>query len=748
MAEVSLHGTKKRTTEAAKSPMSLRRGPSLGGLETEKLDARKLKVSLLEKEKRLAFVEQQLSISQAHIEELKSESEKHKRVEREAKKSLFVKDSHLRRQTLELKCADVKIQRFISREDVKIRRSTMERKELEAEMERLEDEHEESTMKALADIKQLEEALSTAKEESSAHLVTELGAINQKTSEMAERYKIELSLFSDAVDQLKTESNILLSENAELKSKMGITNIESSESSQIDISKPIVIGEDSNVKSGHQDSEVARLKERNSKLQQLVEELSLEKSSTKTEKEIELAEFMILSQQKIQKLQLEESDKYLSPASDIGRASEDMEAPTSSVTELWKTLRALQLSEKNAKADLEQAFKMLEVADIELHSKVIAMKALHGVKILTDRDLADAEDKIAQLTETNRILESALKTARTEAQPSPAPAPKISVMQQAALIDNEEKISNLSKQNSMKYARPGNGKKIISASEKVSPSRTIPSRTPSEKSIDRTSGAALDLLKNQLEEMKKQNEAVVAKCAVLEVESCSKSQQLVAAQAEKEEALDAAKVANDAKAKLTTSLAEADNRTTVVERSYNVLESMLKDAQDKLAGIQKNAEVVKEQLVFSQKNADGLRGQLTGSKQSAETLKSELLVSKKSSTFLMEELLVGQRTVEMMKMEHDNLHKSPETLRCELVISQQSVSALRWDVNLRQKNFEIQKSELAAAQQTLTVKNKELEGCEEQLKKCQQSLTLAVSHDTMQCDTMRHVVNILLLYAK
>ena len=738
MADVSLNGTKKRTPEVTRSPpITLRRGPSLGGVETEKLDTRKLKITLLEKEKQLAFLEQQLSISQAHIEELKSESEKHKRTEREAKKTLSVKDSHLRRQTLELKCADVKIQRFLTREDVKIRRSTMERKELEAELERLEDEHEESAMKALADIKQLEDALSTAKDESSAQLVTELGALNQKTNEMTERYRIELALFSDAVNQLKTQSNNLLSENAELRSKMGMinTNTESSESSHTEISKPIIIEEDPNVRTGLQHSEISRLKERNTKLQQLVEELSLEKSSTKTQQEIELAEFMMLSQQKVKKLQLEKADKYLSPTSDIGRSSEDLEAPTSSVTELWKTLRALQLSEKNAKADLEQAFKMLEVADIELHSKVIALKALNEVKLLTDRDLADAEDKIAQLTEINRTLENSLKAVRSEV--PPAPIPKISVMQQAALIDSEEKSCMLIKQNSMKYARPGSSKKVISASEKISPSKIPSLRTPSEKSLDKTNAASIELLKSQLEEMRKQNEAAIAKCAVLEVDSYSKAQQLSAAQAEKEEALNALKAANDAKAKLTISLVEADNRTTVVERSYNVLEDMLKDAKDKLAGIQKKAEVVKEQLAFSQQNADGLRGQLTGSKQSAETLKSELVMSKKSSTALMEELLVGQRTVEMMKMEHDNLHKSPETLRCELVISQQSVSALRWDLNLRQKTYDIQKGELATSQQTLILKSKELEVCEDQLKKCREDLTLAVSHVAMRCNVMR-----------
>lgn len=735
MAEVSPNGTKKRTPDTTKIPPStLRRAPSLGVAEPEKLDARKLKISLLEKEKQLAFLEQQLSISQAHTEELKAESEKHKREEREAKKTLFAKDSHLRRQTLELKCADVKIQKFLSREDVKIRRSTMERKELEAELERLEDEHEESMMKALVDIKQLEDALSTSKEESSAQLAIELGAINQKTCEMAERYSIELSSFSDAVNQLKNQTNNLVAENTELKSELSKTTMESSSSMPVESSlghnlKPISLEEDPSGKIGHQNSEIMRLKERNSKLQQLVEDLSLEKSSTKSEKEIELAEFMMLSHQKVQKLQLEKADKYLSPSSDIGRSSEDLEMPTSSVTELWKTLRALQLSEKTAKADLEQAFKMLQVADTELHSKVISLKALRDVKLLTDKDLLDAEDKIARLSEINRTLECEVKATRSDGQATS----KNSVVQQIPISDVEDKNVILSKQNSLRIVRPSSGKKILSVSEKVSPSKATPVRAPSEKALDRTSLTAQESLKVQLEEMRKQNESALAKCTALEVESCTKTQQLLIAQVEKEEAVLALKVSNDMKAKLTTDLLEADNRTTVVERSYNVLEDMLKDAKDKLAGIQKNAEVVKEQLVFSQKNAEGLRGQLTGSKQSAESLKSELLVSKKSSTALMEELLVGQRTAEMMKMEHDNLQKSPETLRCELVISQQSVSALRWDVNLRQKTFDIQKGELAAAQQTLALKSKDLDVSEASLKKCSEDLALAVSGDVQLC---------------
>ena len=71
--------------------------------DVEKSDDRRFRVVLQEKDKQLMFLEQQLLITQARVEELQAGSDKFKRQEREAKKTLSSKESDLRRQTVALK---------------------------------------------------------------------------------------------------------------------------------------------------------------------------------------------------------------------------------------------------------------------------------------------------------------------------------------------------------------------------------------------------------------------------------------------------------------------------------------------------------------------------------------------------------------------------------------------------------------------------------------------------------------------
>lgn len=736
MTEVSSAGTMKRKPlETLKQiiPVAVRRSSSLLAPDADKADVRKLKITVAEKDKQLSFLEQQLLIAQAHVEELLAGSEKHKRQEREAKKDLSSKETHLRRQTVALKHSDDKLQGFLTKENEKIRRSKMERQDLEAELERLEDEHEDQTTKNLTEIKNLEDLVINTKEESSALLIIEIEDMNKKRTEMAERYSIELSSFSDAVTQLKNQAAALQSENVTLRASLNNTSPVSSPTAvkvatnSKDSSNPEANTEGSPFNFKDQTAEIEQLQERNKKLQQLIEELSLEKSSIKSDKEVQLAEFMMQSHLRVQKMQEETADKVDQQASgpvDAARLGDETDSQTSTVTELWKSLRVLQQSEKNAKAQMEQAFKMLHIADSELHSKVLCLKATREVKLLTDKDLLDSAQKIDQLTVANRSLEKSLKLARSNANPAIQGSPT----SQSSKSEHENKCTTLSRPNSESAVKPGKEIKRLSGGltvpAKIVPVRTSPSakvtiEKAGDKSLVDVPKAQFEIVKSQLEESKKLNDTTDAKCSLLEAESLSLSQQLQSAKEEIQKITAELKVSSDARAKMTNDLAEADARTGIVERGYKVLETMLSDAKEKQEASERNALFVKERLLFSQKNAEGLRGQLTGSKINAETLRTELEVSQKSSTVLMEELLVGQRSADLMK-ENDNGYKSPEMMRVELVASQQTVSALRWDLNVRQKSFVTQKTELALSQQGLAAS-------EASLVKARSELAAAVS---------------------
>jgi hypothetical protein len=750
MTEISSAGTMKRKPlETIKQtiPVVGRRSSSLIAPDADKTEVRKLKMTMAEKDKQLSFLEQQLLISQAHVEELLAGSEKHKRQEREAKKDLSSKETHLRRQTVALKHSDDKLQRFLMKENDKIRRSKMERQELEAELERVEDEHEEQTSKNLAEIKNLEDLVICMKDESSALLAIEIEDMNKKTSEMDARYTKENTLLSDAVNKLKSQTAALQTENISLKATMGKMSTKSSlTTSKVGtISKDAInlqaINEKSILKLEDQSREIAQIKEKNKKLQNLIEELSLEKSSIKSDKEVQLAEFITQSHLRVQKMQAEsvekeKADQLTSAPADAARLSEETDVQTNSVTELWKSLRVLEQSEKNAKALMEQAFKMLHVADSELNSKLLCLKACREVKLLTDQELLDSAEKIEQLTIANRSLEEALKSTRAEI--NPVTQSSTAVMPSKSEKGNKSSVS--SRLSSDSAVKPGKDMKRLSsglsAASKISPVRTSTSQKATsekaEKAVDKSSQDAtkvqLQVVQTQLEESKRQIEVAEAKCSLFEIESCGKSHQLLSAQEELEKVTTELKVSADARAKLANDLAEADARTVVVERGYKVLETMLREAIEKQEASEKESLFQKERLLFSQKNAEGLRGQLTGSKINADTLRTELEVTQiktdtlrtelevtqKSSTVLLEELLVGQRNADQMK-ENDNGYKSPETMRVELVTSQQTVSALRWDLNKRQKSFDNQKGELALSQQSLTAADISLQNAKNEL---------------------------------
>lgn len=106
---------------------ALRKRQSSIGFDSSNCSKR-LTVLLAEKEKQLTNLEQRLLISQSEVQELQAGSDKFKRQEREAKKALSSRESHLKRQSVALKYTNDKLQSYVRKEDDKIRRSTMERK--------------------------------------------------------------------------------------------------------------------------------------------------------------------------------------------------------------------------------------------------------------------------------------------------------------------------------------------------------------------------------------------------------------------------------------------------------------------------------------------------------------------------------------------------------------------------------------------------------------------------------------------
>ena len=194
---------------------------SIIDLDVEKSDARRSRVLLQEKDKQLMFLEQQLLITQARVEELQAGSDKSKRQEREAKKVLSSRESDLRRQTVALKQTNDKLQCFVVKDESKIRRSKMERMELQEELERMEEEYGEQLARNSLETRSLEDLIVNMRDETSALLADRANEFHLKSAEMAGQFAAELSSFSDAVAQLTLQTTSLMAENSNLHSQVG-----------------------------------------------------------------------------------------------------------------------------------------------------------------------------------------------------------------------------------------------------------------------------------------------------------------------------------------------------------------------------------------------------------------------------------------------------------------------------------------------------------------------------------------------
>ena len=399
------------------------RRPSCSDLDVDKSEARRFKLVLQEKDKQLVFLEQQLLITQSRVEELQVGSDKHKRQEREAKKTLSSKESHLRRQTVALKHTNDKLQCYVLKEDDKIRRSKMERKELQEELERMEDEYTDQQVRNNADNKALEDIIISMRDENTIALGNQADEFNSKTVEMAEQFAVNLSSFSAAVMQLKDQASCLLSENSQLHSQVGMLSADAAtamvirESHLKNISFLETINKDSNTEFMYQNVELVRMTLRNAFLQNLVEELSIEKQTLKSEKDDLLADYEIQSHERIYKLNqenIDRRDQLICSVAEVARLSEEADLQTNSVTELWKSFRAVQLSERNLRVELDQARKLLSVAHNEINTKIFSLKVLGEVKGLLEADMAASAERIAQLVSTQQLVEENLRSTHAD----------------------------------------------------------------------------------------------------------------------------------------------------------------------------------------------------------------------------------------------------------------------------------------------------------------------------------------------
>ena len=180
---------KRPPTKDKVPPSSLRR-PSVEENSASSSSELKLVRKLLqEREKQVAQLTQQLSISEARSDELLQENTKHKHIQLESRRQLSSQETTLRKKSLALTSTSKLLHAFVNRDDQKVRRSLMERKELEAELERLEADFEQQLASMNDNRLLLEEAAAKREAEQYSKKISELTTIiagmGTKTSELS-----------------------------------------------------------------------------------------------------------------------------------------------------------------------------------------------------------------------------------------------------------------------------------------------------------------------------------------------------------------------------------------------------------------------------------------------------------------------------------------------------------------------------------------------------------------------------------
>mgnify|MGYP003387712180 CR=1 FL=1 len=122
-------------------PNVMKKGLSANSSHTDDVNAqrelKKIKVSMVEKDKQLAYLEQQLSVTQSRVSELEVTSDKMRRSEKVSKMALSSKVASVRRQDVLLKQVSDRLSSFATKDENKARRRAAAKQELHDELERV-----------------------------------------------------------------------------------------------------------------------------------------------------------------------------------------------------------------------------------------------------------------------------------------------------------------------------------------------------------------------------------------------------------------------------------------------------------------------------------------------------------------------------------------------------------------------------------------------------------------------------------
>jgi hypothetical protein len=120
---------------------SIRKGLGINGAIGKEGDAqrelKKVKVLSTEKDKQIAYLQQQLSLSQARASELENATERMRRSECVSRRLLSAKDAASKRQGVLIKQVNNRLQQFAKKEENKVRRSVAAKQEIQDELEKV-----------------------------------------------------------------------------------------------------------------------------------------------------------------------------------------------------------------------------------------------------------------------------------------------------------------------------------------------------------------------------------------------------------------------------------------------------------------------------------------------------------------------------------------------------------------------------------------------------------------------------------
>ena len=100
-------------------------------------ELKKIKVSIVEKDKQLAYFQQQLALTQSRVSELELSEDRLRRSEHVSKRMLNEKEANAKRQDVLLKHVHDRLSLFARKEENKIRRSVAAKQEIQEELERV-----------------------------------------------------------------------------------------------------------------------------------------------------------------------------------------------------------------------------------------------------------------------------------------------------------------------------------------------------------------------------------------------------------------------------------------------------------------------------------------------------------------------------------------------------------------------------------------------------------------------------------